>query len=136
MKKLYRCRWNRKLFGVFGGLGQTFRIDPNILRLLAIFLTIPLGFVIVPTIYGILAFLIPEGPLCFVQPTYKRLYKIERGKVIFGVCNGLSQYLNIDVTAVRIIVMIACVFTGFFPMVIAYIAANALIPFKPTQSHQ
>ncbi len=131
MKKLYRCRWNRKLFGVFGGLGQILKIDPNVLRLIAIFLTIPLGFVVVPIIYLIAAYLIPEGPICFMQPSYKKLYKIEHGKLIFGICNGLSRYINIDVNILRLLMIVGCIVTGFFPIAIAYIAANILIPFKP-----
>lgn len=33
----------------------------------------------------------------------KRLYKIEEGKKIFGVCGGLAEYLDVDVVMVRII---------------------------------
>jgi len=33
----------------------------------------------------------------------KRLYKIEQGRKIFGVCGGLAEYLNLDVVIVRIV---------------------------------
>ncbi len=33
----------------------------------------------------------------------KRLYKIEEGRKIFGVCGGLAEYLNVDVVIVRIV---------------------------------
>ncbi len=33
----------------------------------------------------------------------KRLYKIEQGRKIFGVCGGLAEYLNVDVVIVRIV---------------------------------
>jgi phage shock protein C len=33
----------------------------------------------------------------------KRLYKIEQGRKIFGVCGGVAEYLNIDVAIVRIL---------------------------------
>lgn len=33
----------------------------------------------------------------------KKLYKIEQGRKIFGVCGGLAEYLNIDVVIVRIL---------------------------------
>lgn len=133
MRKIYKCRWNKKIFGVFGGLGQAIGIDPNILRIIAVFLIMPLGFVIVPSIYMLLALVLKDGPYCFVQPSYKRLYKNSRNKVIFGVISGLSDYSKIDVTILRITITFACIFTGFFPIVITYMAANYLIPEKPQQ---
>jgi len=33
----------------------------------------------------------------------KRIYKIEEGKKICGVCGGLAEYLNIDPTIIRVI---------------------------------
>ena len=33
----------------------------------------------------------------------KRIYKIEEGKKIFGVCGGLAEYFNIDPTIVRVV---------------------------------
>ena len=35
-KKLYRSRTDRKIWGICGGLGQYFDIDPTILRIVAI----------------------------------------------------------------------------------------------------
>lgn len=35
-KRLYRSRTNRKLFGVCGGLGEYFEIDPTVLRLIVV----------------------------------------------------------------------------------------------------
>lgn len=33
----------------------------------------------------------------------KRLYKVEQGRKIFGVCGGLAEYINVDVVLVRIV---------------------------------
>ncbi len=33
----------------------------------------------------------------------KRLYKIDFGRKIFGVCGGVAEYLNVDVVLVRIV---------------------------------
>ena len=132
MPRLYRCRWNRKLFGVFGGLGQAFKIDPNILRLIAIFLIIPTGIIIIPVIYAILVFLLPEGPVCFLQPSYHRLYKNPRKNLLFGICAGIGDYLKIDATFVRLAFFLCMIFTGFIPMILTYIAANYLIPNNPS----
>lgn len=131
MKSLYKCRWNKKIFGVFGGLGQYLKVDPNILRLMAIFLTIPLGLIIVPILYILLATILKDGPRCFIQPSYKRLYKSYKNKLLFGVVAGLGEYLKINPLILRIFVVIFSLVTGFFPTIITYLSAHYLIPFKP-----
>ena len=37
-KRLYKSKTNRVLFGVCGGLGEYFNIDPTIFRLILVFL--------------------------------------------------------------------------------------------------
>ena len=58
----------------------------------------------------------------------KRLYKIEEGKMLCGVCGGLAEYLNIDPTIVRLlwVLMIFCVGTG----ILAYFVAAIIMPNK------
>jgi len=58
----------------------------------------------------------------------KRLYKIEEGKKIDGVCGGIAEYFDIDPTLVRLfwIILLFCVGTGF----IAYFVAALIIPYK------
>ena len=133
MKKLYKCRWNKKIFGVFGGLGQAFCIDPNILRLAAIFLSILTGFFIVPLIYVGLSFVLQEGPYCFIEPSYKKVYKNPRNKIVFGVIAGFADYLKIDANFLRIIFALICVTTAFLPAMIVYFSANWLIPEQPNR---
>ena len=60
-KKLYRSRENRVLAGIMGGLGEFFGIDPVLLRLGYLIITVFTGFV--PGIVGyVLALLIvPEA---------------------------------------------------------------------------
>jgi len=54
-----------------------------------------------------------------------RLHRSKKNKVLFGVCGGLSEYLRIDVTLIRIICILAF-FTGagFF----LYLAAALIMP--------
>jgi len=40
MKKLYLSEENKKLLGVCGGFGETFNIDPTLVRLMVVFLCI------------------------------------------------------------------------------------------------
>jgi phage shock protein PspC (stress-responsive transcriptional regulator) len=58
----------------------------------------------------------------------KKLYRIENGKVIAGVCGGLAEYLNIDPTVVRLIwALVGLSGAG----VLAYLVAALIIPVKP-----
>ncbi len=61
LKMLYRSRTNRILFGVCGGLGEYFDMDPLIFRIIFIALCLGAGSGLL--IYLILAFLIPKNPM-------------------------------------------------------------------------
>ncbi len=60
MKKLYRSRKNKILFGVCSGLAKYFGADPALVRILFIALAILKGYGII--LYLILAILMPEEP--------------------------------------------------------------------------
>ena len=58
-KKLYRSRKNKMLCGVCGGLGEYLGIDPTVVRLLVVLLSLScLGMGVI--IYFVAAFIIPE----------------------------------------------------------------------------
>jgi phage shock protein PspC (stress-responsive transcriptional regulator) len=61
MKKLYRSNTDRKLCGVCGGLAEHFDIDPTIIRLIFIFLTLFGGGGVL--MYLICALVIPKSPI-------------------------------------------------------------------------
>jgi len=64
MKKLYRSRRDRKLFGICGGLAEMLNVDATLLRILLIVLTVfTSGFVIL--IYILAGMVVPKEP-----PTY------------------------------------------------------------------
>ena len=58
----------------------------------------------------------------------KRLYKIEEGKKIGGVCGGFAEYLNIDPTIVRLLWAFAVLIYG--AGILAYIIALIVMPSK------
>lgn len=60
-KKLYRSNTDRKLCGVCGGLAEYFDIDPTIIRLIFIFLTLFGGGGVL--IYLICALVVPKSPI-------------------------------------------------------------------------
>ena len=61
-KKLYRSRSNRMVFGVCGGLGNFFGIDPSLMRLLFVIGTL-FGFGSFIFIYLAIFIIVPEEPL-------------------------------------------------------------------------
>ncbi len=59
----------------------------------------------------------------------KKLYRVPEGKFLAGVCTGLAQYLNVDVTVIRLIWAVATLFA--FAGLLAYIICIFIIPEKP-----
>ena len=58
----------------------------------------------------------------------KKLYKSNTDKKLAGVCGGLAEYLGIDSTIVRLILVLAVLFAGVG--VLAYIIAALVMPTK------
>jgi phage shock protein C len=63
MKKLYKSREDKVFSGVLGGLGKYFGIDPVILRVAWITLTVFSGFFLGISVYILSALVIPREPL-------------------------------------------------------------------------
>lgn len=59
----------------------------------------------------------------------KRLYRSRIDRRIAGVCGGIAQYINLDVTIVRLLWALFCLAGG--SGLIAYIAAAIIIPEEP-----
>lgn len=57
----------------------------------------------------------------------KKLYKSRTDKKICGVCGGLSEYLDIDASIIRIVWLVAA-FCGVG--ILAYFIAAIILPFK------
>ena len=58
----------------------------------------------------------------------KKLYRSKSNRMIAGVCSGVAEYVNIDPTVIRVIWVIASLFSVG---VLAYIACALVIPEKP-----
>lgn len=58
----------------------------------------------------------------------KRLYKIEDGKLLCGVCGGIAEYFDVDPTIIRLIwvLLVLCAGTG----ILAYLIAALIMPKK------
>lgn len=58
----------------------------------------------------------------------KRLFRSQTRKMLGGVCAGLGDYFDIDVTLVRLIFVAITLVTAIIPMLIFYLIAWIIIP--------
>jgi phage shock protein C len=59
----------------------------------------------------------------------KKLYRSRTDRMISGVCGGLAEYLEVDVTIVRVITVLLALFSGVG--ILAYIIGIIVIPEEP-----
>ena len=64
-----------------------------------------------------------------VQPG-RRLLRSRSDRMLAGVCGGLAEYMQMDVTMVRLLTALIVLFTGIVPGVIVYIVGAMVIPEK------
>lgn len=69
----------------------------------------------------------PTAPPPPANPPYKRLTRTAWDAPVSGVCGGIARYLGVDPTLIRVLAVIAMVFT--FPVgPIVYAVLWAIIP--------
>jgi len=112
MKKLHLSLKDKYIAGVCGGLSESLGINSNIIRI---------GFVISLFINGIglllyvILFLILPKDLgkdeiidVEVEPDTEKnkIYRTRANSILAGVCSGLAEYLNWDVSIIRVIFVV------------------------------
>ena len=60
----------------------------------------------------------------------RKLYRSTRDRKMFGVCGGLADYLGVDATLLRILLIVVAVFSAG-SVIIVYIIAGFVIPREP-----
>ena len=60
----------------------------------------------------------------------KKIYRLEKGKMIAGICAGIADLFTIDVTLVRLGFVFVTVLTMVWPGIITYLVGWYLIPVK------
>ncbi|TJY39864.1 PspC domain-containing protein [Cohnella pontilimi] len=60
----------------------------------------------------------------------RKLYRSSRDRKIFGVCGGVAEYLGVDATLLRILLVIVAVFSAG-SIIFVYIIAGFVIPKEP-----
>ena len=58
----------------------------------------------------------------------KKLHKITKGKKISGVCMGIADYIDVDVTLVRIIWVAVSLFMSILPGLFMYFICAVIMP--------
>ena len=93
IKKFYRSRTDRVIWGVCGGLGEYFKVDPTLIRILFVLLSFGSGVGII--LYIILALISPNNPKDKMEGSekVKELAK-ELGISAKKISNEISQKNN------------------------------------------
>ena len=98
-RRLYRASNDKVLGGVCAGLANYLKLDPAIVRVLFVLITIFWGFGFL--LYIILWIVLPTRSLG--TTARKRLYRNPDDRVIGGVASGLAAYFHIEVWIPRLI---------------------------------
>lgn len=72
-----------------------------------------------------------DGDDFSASPNPRRLYRPKDRQAVSGVCAGIADYFNVDVTWVRVAAVVGFFFTGFWPFVVGYFIAAFVIPERP-----
>ena len=58
----------------------------------------------------------------------KRLFRSMSQKMLGGVCGGLAEYFDVDVSLVRLVFIGAALVTAILPMLLFYLISWAVVP--------
>ncbi|HTR28557.1 MAG TPA: PspC domain-containing protein [Puia sp.] len=108
-RRLYRAANDKILGGVCAGLASYLKLDPAIIRILFVLITIFGGFGFL--LYIVLWIVLPTKSVA--TTARKRLYRNPDDRVIAGVASGLAAYFHVEVWIPRLIFALP-LFLGIF----------------------
>ncbi len=108
-KRLYRNPQDKVLGGVASGIANYFNIDPVIIRIIFLTLLFVGGFGLIAYIIFWIGIPSKDGSEVLLD---KRLYRDKEDKVVGGVAMGISNYLSVDVSIIRVLFLISIFFGG------------------------
>jgi phage shock protein PspC (stress-responsive transcriptional regulator) len=114
-KKLFRNKKEKIIAGVCSGIANYFAIDPIVVRLMFILLTLFNVATLFTFNLGILGYIIlwvVLTPKDLEPNILSKLYRNPKDQVLGGVCSGLAQFFNTDAWIIRLI-FIAPIVLGF-----------------------
>lgn len=138
-RKLHLNREERKFLGVCAGIADYLEVEPWTVRLLFLVALLMGAWFLIPVYFGFWfclgntseSFRDNSTVRHFRNVDYKkRLYRnAEEGKFL-GVCAGIADYLEVDVTVVRLITFVLLFIAGPIPW-FAYFGAYFVLDKKP-----
>ena len=68
--------------------------------------------------------------MSYYEPESRGLYRT-RDNIIFGVCGGIAEYLDVSVFWTRALAVLVLLCTGIWPTVFLYLGATLLMKRSP-----
>ena len=131
MKQMYLSS-DKKFLGVCGGVADYLNVDPTLIRIGVVCLSLITAVVPALIIYIVLSFVFPQQPEGYTTVnTAKKLIKSSKNRKLSGVCGGLAEYFGIDATIIRLIFALCVLFIGYGIM--TYIVCLIMMPSEPEQ---
>jgi phage shock protein C len=129
-RPLRRFRRERMIAGVVGGLAEYFGMDPTLLRVVYVVLSVLTVAVPGILLYLLLWIVIPKAEQEGEEhPDASRRWRRSRQEhMIGGVIGGLAEYLRIDPTLLRAAYVIASVISAAFPGILVYLVLWVVVP--------
>ena len=112
MKKIYKSRTDKKIFGLCGGIAAALEVDSTLVRCIWIVGTCFSGIFLGIIVYAIVAFCLPKSDVEVINDSVKKLYRSNTDVKIFGVCAGIAEYLDIDPFILRLLLAFSILFLG------------------------
>lgn len=131
MKQMYLSS-DKKFLGVCGGVADYLNVDPTLIRIGVVCLSLITAVIPALIVYIVISFVFPQQPEGYTTVnTAKKLLKSSKNKKLSGVCGGLAEYFGIDATIVRLIFALCVLFIGYGIM--TYLVCLIMMPSEPEQ---
>ena len=131
MKQMYLSS-DKKFLGVCGGVADYLNVDPTLIRIGVVCLSLITAVIPALIVYIVISFVFPQQPEGYTTVnTAKKLLKSSKNRKLSGVCGGLAEYFGIDPTIVRLIFALCVLFIGYGIM--TYLVCLIMMPSEPEQ---
>ena len=64
----------------------------------------------------------------------KKIYRATEDQKLGGVIGGFGDYFEVDPNILRLLTILLCIASGFFPVIITYFVAWIILPESPQQA--
>ncbi len=136
---LRRSQVDRQLAGVCGGIARYFTVDPVLVRVAWVVLSIVPGTIFLGVLAYLVAWLIvpdaepgtedADADANVAHATRRRMQRSSTDAKLAGVCGGIAEHFAVDATVIRLLWVILSIFPGLIICgVIAYLIAWFVIP--------